>query len=288
MAIRQIAQTSRTPGLALAPLLLLAACASNRPAVIPPRPAPSEVYDEQAHVPPFARVPYAPFSRTDAVAIALREWRLFGGPVDDLPEGQMPDLGEAKPERLPGLWQRVGEYWWLGINASDSSTAWTGKHDADGRVFPPKQDGNYAWSAAFISYVMRIAGAGMRFPYSPAHATYINIAAQMAQGSTGGWAVMAERPDSYAPQPGDLICHGRLGAKSVRFEDLPAGPFTSHCDIVVETGANTISVIGGNVDDAVTLKHVPTDTSGRIAAAGDAPYDTRYPWMVVLRVLYDQ
>lgn len=269
-------------------MLLLAACASNRPAVIPQHPSPSEVYDEQAHVPPFARQQFARFSRIDAVSIALREWRLFGAPVDDLPEGQMPDLGEAKPERLPGLWQRVGEYWWLGINASDSSSAWTGKHDSDGRVFSPKQDGNYAWSAAFISYVMRIAGAGQRFPYSPAHATYINIAAQMADQSIGGWAVVAERPDSYAPQLGDLICHGRLRAKSVRYEDLPAGPFTSHCDIVVETGANTISVIGGNVDDAVTLKHVPVDVTGRIAGPGNASYDARYAWMVVLRVLYDQ
>ena len=66
---------------------------------------------------------------------------------------------------------------------------------------------------------------------------------------------------------GDLICTGRSAAKTIRFEDLPAGGFASHCDIVVghRTQAS-LSVIGGNVDDAVTMKHIPTDAAGRIAA----------------------
>ena len=56
---------------------------------------------------------------------------------------------------------------------------------------------------------MRIAGAGPHFPYSADHADYINIAKQMATGAASGWVVTAERPDAYAPQPGDLICMGR-------------------------------------------------------------------------------
>ena len=36
-----------------------------------------------AHAPPFARVPYEPFSRSAAVAIATDEWRLWGMRVDD-------------------------------------------------------------------------------------------------------------------------------------------------------------------------------------------------------------
>ena len=58
--------------LLLAPMLL-GACAGQTTR------APS--VDE--HVPPFARVPYQPFSRDAVVAIALREWRLFGSQVDD-------------------------------------------------------------------------------------------------------------------------------------------------------------------------------------------------------------
>ena len=46
-----------------------------------------------------------------------------------------------------------------------------------------------------------------------------------------------------------------------------------------------ISVIGGNVDDAVTLKHVPVTPAGRLARPNGAVLDSRYPWMVVLRLL---
>jgi hypothetical protein len=270
--------------ISLAAVLALAACGAPQPIrgpLVPPS------VDPLAHVPDFARRPFEVFSRTNAVAIALREWRAWGSPVNDDPPGSHPDLGDAKPERQPGLWQRVGEYWWLGQNADQPANGWTGKHDSFGTLYAPTGDEQYAWSAAFISYVMRTAGAGTRFAYSPSHATYINIAAQMAQGTQQNWAVIAERADSYAPQPGDLICHGRRAARTLRFEDLPAGPFTSHCDLVIGPGPDGLSVIGGNVEDSVTLKHVPIDGAGRIAGSGNVAYDRRYPWMVVLRVLYE-
>src|SRR5262249_33515489 len=93
-------------GAALLCLALLTACGA------PPRPV------ADVHVPPFARVPYQPFSRSAVVAIALREWRLFGSPVDDDPPGSYrPATPDDKPERQQGLWQRVGEYWWLAMNA---------------------------------------------------------------------------------------------------------------------------------------------------------------------------
>jgi len=237
--------------------------------------------DPQAHVPPFARVPYQPFSRDAAVAVALREWRLFGSPVDDdAPGTRPPPLPDAKPERVEGLWQRVGEYWWLGMDAGRREAAWTGKHDAQGQVFPAADDEAFAWSAAFISYVMRIAGAGPRFPYAPAHHVYIDAARAVSLGRAG-WAVSAEPPDGYAPRPGDLICLSRTETP-LRFADLPAGRFPAHCAIVVAAGAGTLDVIGGNVDDAVTLTHVPVTPDGKLAP------DPRYPWFVVLRVLYER
>jgi hypothetical protein len=139
--------------------------------------------DPAAHAPPLARVPYEPLARADVVGIAVAEWRAFGAPVDDDPPGTRPSLtGDAKPERQDGLWERVGLYWWLGLNAGAVETRWTGKHDAAGHVFPWDEDDDFAWSAAFISYVMRLAGAGPWFPYSPAHHTYINAAARAAPG----------------------------------------------------------------------------------------------------------
>jgi hypothetical protein len=263
----------------LLPLAMVAVLAACAPPVAPIAP--------DAYVPPFARVPYQSITRASVVAVALREWRLFGAPVDDdPPDTRPPPAPDQKPEREEGLWQRVGEYWWLGLNAGDPDTAWTGEHDEHGNVFPANVDGNYAWSAAFVSYVMRIAGAASRFPYSASHYTYINIAKQMATGATTGWTISAERPELYAPLPGDLICLGRGHSQSLRYDDLPVGQFPGHCDVVVDTQMpGMIGVIGGNVDDAVTLKHVPVTPDGKLANPAGAVLDTRYPWMVVLRLL---
>jgi hypothetical protein len=234
-----------------------------------------------SNAPPFALVPYAPFSRAAVVAVALREWKLFGSPVNDDNH-----LNWDKPERNEGLWQRVGEYWFVGMNADTRESRWTGKHDEYGREFPPEDDGKYAWSAAFVSYVMRIAGAGKAFPYAADHAFYINAAKRMTLGTDHGWLVTAERPDAYAPIPGDLICHGRDQAAALRYDDLPTAElFPAHCDIVVDRQkAGVISVIGGNVQDAVTLRHIPVTADGKLARPDGVVLDQQQTWMVVLRV----
>jgi len=242
--------------------VLLAACA--HPAI-----------DDQ-HVPPFARAGWAPFSRDAAVAIALREWRLFGAPVDDDTPGARPPRAPAeKPERQQGLWQRIGEYWWEGLPPDAPLAAATGIHDAHGTAIA--DDPGQPWSAAFISYVMRIAGAGARFPYSASHSTYINAAAAGTDP-----ILRAHAPETYAPVPGDLICHARGAARALRFTDLPTpDPFTSHCDLVVQSAPGQLGVIGGNVDDAVTLRHVPTTEAGLMN-------DPTSPCLVILQIQYDR
>jgi hypothetical protein len=77
--------------------------------------------------------------------------------------------------------------------------------------------------------------------------------------------------------------------KPLRFEDLPTSDtFPSHCDIVVNIAPGQLSVVGGNVDDAVTMKHVPIGPDGLLTDANGTPHDSRYAWFVVLRVLYDR
>ena len=273
--MRPIAPATIRLGAVLLVLASVAGCAARPP--------------NDAHIPPFARLPYERFAREAAVAIALREWRLFDRPVQDAAPGTGPLLAlDQKPERLAGLWQRVGEYWWLGPDADAAERDWTGKHDGHGTVFPPDEDGRHAWSAAFISYVMRMAGAGSRFPYSGSHSDYINQARDASLGRVSSPAVRAERPDLYAPRLGDLICYGRGRGRAVRFEDLPAAYFPSHCDIVAGVEPGQLSVVGGNVEDAVAMKHVPTTADGKLAGPDEVPVDTRYPWFVVVRVLYDR
>lgn len=252
----------------------------------------SGAYGYTTHAPDFASRNFTPFNRQDVVAIAMREWRLFGSPVNDDDPEQRPEPQTAaiKPERAPGLWQRVGEYWWIGMDPDMTEVSWTGKHDGNGQLTDFVHDGNYAWSAAFISYVMRVAGANGRFPYSPNHSTYINAAA-----SGQSPILRARNPSHYAPKAGDLICVGRGRAKTtVKFSSLPTSyGFPAHCGYVVATNQDgqpfgrQLSIIGGNIDDAVALTHVPTDTQGKISAPSGKSYDQRYPWCTVLEVLYD-
>ncbi len=278
--------------LTLAVVATLAACAEQpQPTATPVAtpltqtktgPGPLSIDD---HVPDFAQRGFEPFVRDDAVAIALREWRLFGMPVDDdAPDARSIPTGPVfKPERRPGLWERVGEYWWIGQDPDEREVSWTGKHDADGGIFMYGNDSHYAWSAAFISYVMRVAGAGPRFPYSPNHSTYIDAAA------SGAATILHAQPvTAYAPQLGDLVCAGRGSGERVRYEMLPTNyGFPAHCAIVVARETGQIAVIGGNVDDAVTLTHVPVASDGKLVGPDGVLIDTRYPWLTVLQVVYD-
>ena len=278
----------RSMVVAIATAVALAGCAAT-PAEPEAGAAEVRVVPNSAgyRLPAYLRVPYEPFTREDAVGVALREWRAFGQLVDDDPPDTRPPLPpELKPERMAGQWQRVAEYWWLGQNADRPETAWTGRHDGDGTEFDSGRDGDFAWSAAFISYVMRTAGAGNRFPYYSSHYLYINAAARQALGREQGWVITARRPGEYAPVRGDIICTGRERAKHMRFDRLPAGAFAAHCDIVVATQPGQISVVGGNVDDAVTMKHVPVSSDGRLAGPDGKVLDDRYEWFVVLQVLY--
>ena len=269
--------------LALLMALALAGC------VAPPReegllPGPSEgvTTSLNAHVPPFARWPYQPFSREAAVQIALREWRAFGQQVV-FPNVELP----VDEERQEGMWQRVGEYWWLGLDPRWKEQAWTGIHNENGEVFPESQDGNYAWSAAFVSYVMRMAGAGSRFPYSETHADYINAARRNEMGAQPGIVIITQRMELYAPLRGDLICYWR-GRRRITYDDLPAGKFGGHCDFVVDIKPGELDVIGGNVDNAVAMKHIPAAADGHLAGPDGVALDPDHNYFVVLRVGYDR
>ncbi len=229
------------------------------------------------HAPPFANQPYEAFSRSAAVAIALREWRLWGERVDDNDGAGYVQHAATMAERQQGLWQRVGEYWWEGLNANEPETRWTGKHDADGKVFPVHKNGEYAWSAAFISYVMRIAGAGPEFPYAADHSYYINYAARPYHA---GKLLIAENPKTYAPRLGDLVCFPRGWARNLTFAALPTSYlYPAHCSIVTGGGPGMVEIVGGNVDDAVTMEHLHANAQGLLAGNMEN-------WFVVLRVLY--
>lgn len=138
-----------------------------------------------------------------------------------------------------------------------------------------------AWSAAFVSAVLRQAGLGDKeFEFSEAHNIYIYKAFQIALGETTeaqptGY-YRACPPGSAPPRRGDLVCyhrhnkdHGGKRAAEIRdivLRDVIDRPAVdtihkSHCDIVahVDRKAGRVYVVGGNVQQAVAVKKLVLD-----------------------------
>ena len=185
------------------------------------------------------------------VAVARHEWEFFG--KQTIREGKISQPGHREAEE--GYWQRVGVFWKVGVNLP-----LTGK------------DTDEPWSAAFISYVMRQAGAGERFLYSEWHAHYIQRAMKAREEQDANYGFWGYRLSERPPQVGDLVCYARQDG--VDFDHLPT-VFKSHSDLVVAVRPREIDVIGGNVEDSVTLKVLATDERGYLI-------DKHNRWIAVL------
>lgn len=190
------------------------------------------------------------------VDVAMDEWRFFGSPYWNI-DGTTQD---GKKEQEDGARQRIGDYWrplggpYANLNGSDHG---------------------YPWSAAFISFCMRTAGAGKRFSYSPAHATYINASIRAAAASSKTAAFYGLEPSSQPVSKGDLIGYWRGNTKITVKTALQTGWYQSHTDIVTEVGKGFAYVIGGNVGHSVTRKQVKLNTAGILT-------DERYSWFVLM------
>src|SRR5262245_61924007 len=93
--------------------------------------------------------------RRNIVSVAVREWERW-------------NAHGRKTETDPSIRSTLADYWRRGagvqVRESDlGSTSFQAGHP---------------WSAAFISWVMRHAGAGSAFRYAPSHSTYIYAAKQ--------------------------------------------------------------------------------------------------------------
>ena len=115
-----------------------------------------------------------------------------------------------------------------------------------------------AWSASFISYLMRQAGAGNNFKYSPLHSEYINEAKKNRTNNKKTF--VAYKPNEVAVSEGDLICYPRQ--EGVTYDTN--GNYPSHCDLVTEIKDNKATGIGGNVSDSVTKSIYDLDNSNKV------------------------
>ena len=114
-----------------------------------------------------------------------------------------------------------------------------------------KEDDNYyinqAWSSAFISYLMRMAGAGDDFKYSQSHSQYIAQAVKNRKENNSK-KFKAYKPNEVKVQVGDLVCYPRQSGVGY---DSKAG-YKSHCDLITSVQGNIAVGVGGNVSDSVT------------------------------------
>jgi hypothetical protein len=138
--------------------------------------------------------------------------------------------------------QRLRDYWKQGakVNASDSYYI------------------NNAWSGAFISYIMRKAGAGDQFPYNALHANYINKAKQNRKNNIKSF--QAFKKSEVPVTVGDLICYPRQ--EGITYESN--GTYFAHCDIVTEVTPGKAYAIGGNVSDSVKKSAYNLDSNNKV------------------------
>ena len=200
------------------------------------------------------------------------------------PNGKQGKETEEGDGVSPNCSKIIGEYWKkININHLEGKTK-----DANGKR-PP-------WSAAFISFVVRKAGAGDTFKYAQAHQTYIRQALLAAEDGIAGTAYVARRTSDRAPQLGDLLAKRRESAKNFTYDKALAKArktkadeqgYSSHCDVVtkVDRAAKTVTTIGGNLGDTVMEKVWKTDANGKLLPykeKNSAGVVTEFPWIAVL------
>jgi hypothetical protein len=152
------------------------------------------------------------------IDLANAEWNLWNVPTK-VKEGNKKTLA------------RLHEYYKKGTNTDGSDTYVIGT----------------AWSANFISYLMRMAGAGTEFKYSPLHSVYINEAIKNRKLNNSK-KFKGFRPSEVEIEAGDLVCYSRQSG--INYDSK--GVYASHCDLVTEVTETKAIAIGGNVSDSVS------------------------------------
>jgi len=118
---------------------------------------------------------------------------------------------------------------------------------------------NEAWSAAFISWVMKKSGAGDDFKYSPSHSVYIRDAIKNRKEDNKN-PFKGYRPEEKKVERGDLVCYARQAG--VNYDTT--GRYASHCDIIVKIEDGNAIGVGGNVSNSVSKTEYEIDKKGKI------------------------
>lgn len=190
-------------------------------------------------------------SRTKVLELLNKEWQLWGKQTMAMDGSVAP----GHKENEPGFSDIVNRYWResLGLN-----------HNGNDDI---------PWSAAFISWIFKTAGAGTAFTYAPRHSTYLFKAILASQQADTKDLFIGHRVKDYKPKPGDLV--GRARQPGMDFDHQNKGSYLSHSDIVVDVRKDALDMIGGNVENSVTRRTLALNADGSIDTS-------RYPAFVVV------
>lgn len=211
--------------------------------------------------------------RERLVQVALDEWAFFDRDL----EGQVPKVEVKGPsgnrslvhkERAQPYCDRIAIYW-LAIPKNQYQKL-SQDHAGGGRL-----DGTtkLAWSAAFISFCMKKAGADAEFPYSSGHVAWIRKAIKNRVAEKTAAPIVGYRFGEKTLQAGDLI--GCWRTNELTYEQAGSKTwYESHTDLVVSVDRQKREalVIGGNVSQSVARKSIWLTADGRPVPAS--------PWVV--------
>ncbi len=169
---------------------------------------------------------------------AISEWNFWN-------EGS---VKEGDPKTM----QRLREYW---------------KEGAGVKNWSDKQMTDEAWSAAFISYIMKKSGAGDYWKYSPSHSTYIVDSIKNRKLNNDN-PFKGYKPSEVKLAVGDLVGFARQAG--VGYDTT--GSYKSHTDVVVGLKDGYAETIGGNVSNSVTMTKVPLTADGKIDTSKQPKY----------------
>jgi hypothetical protein len=230
---------------AFALLLVLGACSYRSPEPPPTRSAAVPVAWLRSET--TSRAADTGFRRK-VVEIAMSEWLRWGAQATHR-------SGPKQYHTGYGAW--VSHYWKIG----------TGR------------ESRAAWSGAFVSYVMKEAGADASWPGTGSHAHYMRVATQNRERRSGHF--WARRLSEYAPRPGDLVCNSL--ESGIDYDSQPDRNYASHCDIVVDVREGWIAVVGGNLSNSVAKRALMTDGSGRLVNPQPRHFDPAVRnWFMVI------
>ena len=149
------------------------------------------------------------------------------------------------------------------------------KHYWSDLGFPPQSCTAVPWSAVFISWCVKLAGASSgEFKFASAHSKFVHAAIKNASNNTGvfrGFPI-----DIYKPQIGDIIQNNRNG-NNFDFEFAKEhDSYESHSAIVIEVGQDNRGhyalTTGGNESNSVRQSIVRLDENGFIRQRPNSPY----------------